>query len=157
MNRQADPADAADTAVDGMAGLFGEARLLLVFDGWCGVCTRTVDWVRARDRRGRVRPLPSQLPGLIERLGLSRDQVNATVWAIDRSGRRFCEADAINRTFHALGGPWRLLARLYPLPGVHACERGFYRWFAPRRGRFAFLGATPACERPDARCTPYGA
>jgi predicted DCC family thiol-disulfide oxidoreductase YuxK len=137
--------------------LFNEARLLLVFDGWCGVCTRTVDWVHACDRRARVRSLPSQTPGLIERLGLTREQVNATVWAIDRAGRRFSEADAVNLALYALGGRWRLLARLFHVPGIHALEGRCYRWFAPRRRRFGFLGATPACERPGARCTPYGA
>ena len=127
------------------------ARLLLIYDGWCGVCTRTVDWVRAHDPDGRVAALPSQTPGLAERAGLSREQVDRAAWAIDRAGRSYAGAAAINRTLAELHG-WRWLARLYALRGIrHAEDRG-YRWFAAHRGRFARWGALPGCQRPGAVC-----
>lgn len=137
--------------------LFGGARLLLVYDGWCGVCTRSAGWLESRDNRRRIRALPSQTPGLIERLGLSREQVDATAWVIDRAGRRFSEGDAINLCLSALDRPWRYLALPYALPAIRLLERRFYRWFAHNRGRFARIGSLPACARPGAGCTPYGA
>jgi predicted DCC family thiol-disulfide oxidoreductase YuxK len=127
------------------------ARLLLIYDGWCGVCTRTVDWVRAHDPAGRVAALPSQTPGLAERAGLSRGQLDRAAWAMDRAGRLYAGAGAINRTWAELPG-WRWLARLYALPGVRHGEDALYRWFARHRGRFARWGVTPGCERPDVAC-----
>jgi predicted DCC family thiol-disulfide oxidoreductase YuxK len=132
------------------------ARLLLIYDGWCGICTRSVEWVRARDTRGRVAALPSQTPGLPERTGLTRAQLNREAWAIDRRGRRYAGAAAINRTLAELPR-WRGLARLYNVPGIHQAERAFYRWFAANRGRFSRWGVVPTCDRPGASCTPEGA
>ena len=131
------------------------ARLLLIYDGWCGVCTRTVDWLRAHDHVGRVAVLPNQTPGLRERAGLSRAQVDAAAWAIDRRGHRYGGAAAINRALAELDG-WRAAAALYRLPGIRQIEDVFYRWFAANRGRFSRWGAVPGCARPGAGCLPEG-
>jgi predicted DCC family thiol-disulfide oxidoreductase YuxK len=110
-----------------------------------------VDWVRARDPAGRVLALPNQTPGLLDRTGLTRAQVDAAAWAIDRAGRRHGGAAAINRTLRELGA-WRWLAALYAVPPLRWCEDRFYAWFARNRARFARWGAVPACERPGVSC-----
>ncbi len=134
--------------------LFAGARLLVVFDGWCGVCTRAVEWVRARDPSGRVLALPSQTPGLKERLGLSREEAARTVWVFTRDGRRYAGAAAVAAVLRELGGAWRGIAALYAvLPLAWLSERA-YAWFARHRGRFARWGVRPACARPGARCEP---
>jgi len=130
------------------------ARLLLIYDGRCGVCARAVDWVRARDADYRVTAVPSQQPGLLERTGLTRAQVGASAWAIDRGGRRYEGAAALNRALVELGGGWRRLAQLYRLSLVRRAEDAVYHWFAANRGRFARWGATPGCERPGVDCLP---
>jgi predicted DCC family thiol-disulfide oxidoreductase YuxK len=135
--------------------LLGPARLLLIFDRWCGVCTRTVDWIRARDRAGRVLALPNQAPGLLDSVGLTTAQVDVSVWAIDRRGRRYRGAAAINRAVRELG-PWRYAAALYAVPPLRWGEDAFYHWFARNRGRFGRWGSTPACARPGVPCTPEG-
>jgi predicted DCC family thiol-disulfide oxidoreductase YuxK len=138
-----------------IAPLFSpNARLLLIYDGWCGVCARTVDWVVARDSERRITSLPNQRPGLAEQTGLMREQLDASAWAIDRAGRRFEGAAAINRTWHELGGVWRRLAGLYRLPLLRVIEDTLYRWFSDNRARFGLLGATPGCARPGAVCLP---
>lgn len=131
------------------------AHLLLVYDGYCGVCTRTVAWVRAHDRERRVFALPNQLPGLREQVGLSKAEVDGAAWAIDREGRRYAGAAAINRTLEELGG-WRALAALYRLAPVRLVEDAVYHAFARNRGRFARWGLTPPCERPGVPCLPEG-
>lgn len=128
------------------------AEVLLVFDGRCGVCARLADWVHARDAAGRVRLLPSQTPGLIESLGLTRAQADREAWAFDRTGRAFAGAAAVNRTLRALGGAPGILARAYALPGLRWCEDAAYRWVARHRGAFARWGALPACDRPGVVC-----
>ena len=129
-----------------------DEQVLLVFDGWCGVCTRFADWVRRRDTTGRVRLVPSQAPGVLEAVRLTRADVDREAWALDREGRSYAGAAAINRTLRELGGPWRVLALAYALPGVKWCEDAGYRWFATHRGSVSRWGVTPACERPDGAC-----
>lgn len=131
------------------------ARLLLVYDGYCGVCTRTVAWVRAHDPERRVFALPNQFPGLRARVGLTKQDVDAAAWAIDRDGRRYPGAAAINRTLEELGG-WRAITALYRLPPLRRLEDAVYHAFARSRGRFARWGLTPPCERPGVPCLPEG-
>jgi predicted DCC family thiol-disulfide oxidoreductase YuxK len=135
-----------------IAPQLGDAEVLLVFDGHCGVCARFADWVARRDRAGRVRLLPSQAPGLIEALGLTRAEVDREAWAFDRAGRAFAGAAAVNRTLRALGGLPGILGRAYALPGLRWCEDAGYHWFSRHRGAFHRWGAVPACDRPGVTC-----
>jgi predicted DCC family thiol-disulfide oxidoreductase YuxK len=137
--------------------MFGDAGLLLVFDGWCGVCTRFVTWAKSHDSAGRIRALPNQTPGLTAALGLTRADVDRAAWAFTRDGGRFSGAAAINRTLAALEcRPWGLLVRLYGVPGLGWWEERCYTWFAHHRGRFARWGERPACAAAAARCIPEG-
>ena len=128
------------------------ARLLLIFDGHCGICTRFAEWVRERDAAGHVLSLPGQTPGLLQAVGLTKGEVDREAWALDRNGRGYSGAAAINRTLREIGGGWALMARAYRIPGVRQCEDAGYRWFARNRGRFSRWGLIPACERPGATC-----
>jgi predicted DCC family thiol-disulfide oxidoreductase YuxK len=140
-----------------MTDLCGDTDLLFVFDGWCGVCSRFVAWVQARDVTGRVRAMPNQTPGLVAGLGLTRADVDRAAWAITRDGQRLSGAAAINRTLAALERrPWTLLARLYDVPGLRWWEERCYAWFARHRGRFARWGISPACATTPVHCTPEG-
>ena len=68
---------------------------------------------------GRVSAQPSQQPGLIERYGLSREDVERYAWAIEPAGRRYRGAAAIGRVLgEADGAGWRLLGRAARLPGA---------------------------------------
>ncbi len=131
------------------------ARLLFLYDGWCGVCSRYVDWMRARDRAGRIVALPNQTPGLAEITGLDRAQVDRAAWVLDRRGRRYAGAAAVNRALDELDG-WRALALLYRVPPLRWIEDRVYQRFATHRGRFARWGAVPGCDRPGAACLPEG-
>ena len=130
----------------------GDARLLLIFDGHCGVCTRLVEWVQRRDHARRVLLLPSQTPGLVQSVGLTQAEADREAWAIDGSGRAYGGAAAINRTLRELHGPWSMIGRAYTLPGVRQCGDAGYRWFARHRHWFSRWGVVPACARPGARC-----
>jgi len=47
-----------------------DTRLLLLFDGTCGPCTRLAGWIRRWDAAGRIRVMPNQAPGILAPLGL---------------------------------------------------------------------------------------
>lgn len=128
-------------------------QLLVIYDGWCGVCTRAARWIHRHDRDRRVLLLPNQTPGARQLAGLSKREVDRAVWVIETTGRRYEGAAAINRTLEELGR-WRHLAALYRLSPVRQVEDRLYGWFAANRSRFARWGITPACERPGVECLP---
>jgi predicted DCC family thiol-disulfide oxidoreductase YuxK len=129
-----------------------DAWLVLLFDGTCGPCTRAAQWVRRQDSAGRVLVQPNQAPGVLSTYGLSRAEADRSAWAVEAGSRRLEGAAALNRVLEELGGGWRLLARTYRLPLVGAAEEAVYRWLAANRGRLAWLGVTPECDRPGVLC-----
>lgn len=108
--------------------------------------------MRQRDAAGRVLALPNQTPGLIEHYGLTRADVDRTAWSIDRVGRKYEGAAAINRLAQEFGGRWQLGMVLYRIPPLRWAEDAAYRWLADNRGRFARWGVTPECEQPESGC-----
>jgi predicted DCC family thiol-disulfide oxidoreductase YuxK len=126
------------------------ARPLLLYDGVCGLCDRTVQFLLARDARGRLAFAPLQGPTAAAaraRLGFPAEL--STVVLITDPGtpaeRAHLCSDAVLRALEGLGGAWRLAAVLRivpralldPLYGLVARHR--YRWF----GRFE------SCRLPD--------
>ena len=83
--------------------------------------------------------LPSQQPGLIERLGLTEDDVRRSVWAIEPSGRRHHGAAAASRVLREMGGGWRALGWAASLPGAGMVYAGVARV----RGRLSAVWGDP--------------
>jgi predicted DCC family thiol-disulfide oxidoreductase YuxK len=92
--------------------------ILLIFDGTCGFCTRCARLAAEHAPAGRLVTAPDQTPGLIDRYGLTREDVDRFVWVIGPAGRRWRGAAAIARTLRAMGGAWWLLGCLTALPGA---------------------------------------
>ncbi|SRR6266581_1489414 len=109
-------------------------------------------WVRRRDRAGRVLAIPNQKPGVLERYGLTRQEVDRAAWTFDAQGRRLEAAAAINRVLRELGWGWRVFAAAYRPRPIAAVEEAVYRWFARNRSRFHRFGVTPECDEPSAGC-----
>lgn len=96
--------------------------------------------------------IASQKPGVLSSYGLTIEEAGRGAWAIERGGRRWEGAAAINRVLRELGGNPHRLASAYRVGAVAAAEEAFYRWFAPRRSRFGRFGVRPECEEPDSGC-----
>ena len=128
-------------------------RLDLVFDGRCGVCTRSAEWLRRRDRRGRIRLHPSQRPGVLERFGVTEAEAAAAVWAFETGASgapsRHRGAAAINRALDVALGV-RLLMPFYRLPLIRQAQDRGYRWVAEHRHRLR--GTTPWCTAHPEDC-----
>jgi predicted DCC family thiol-disulfide oxidoreductase YuxK len=101
---------------------------------------------------GRVLVLPSQTPGLIERLGITRIAADSVAWAVEPAGTKFGGAAAVNRVLSELGGFWAIVAQAYRVPPFRWLEDRGYRWMADNRPRLARAGVTPECERPGVPC-----
>lgn len=108
-------------------------RLLLVYDGGCGFCRRSVRYLLERDLAGAIDAVPNRTPGIEARTGLTRDDFDRSVWTIDESGRAQSGARALNRALRALGGPWQVFGAAASLPGVVHLEQAAYEWVAAHR------------------------
>lgn len=126
------------------------SELTLVFDGYCGFCTRSVQWIQRLDRRGRVRVVPCQAPGVVDAYGLTVADCEAAAWAFTADGHRHRGAAALNAALAAALGT-ALPLRVYRLPGVRRLQDAVYGWVARNRRRFR--GVTPWCvQHPEAGC-----
>jgi len=125
----------------------GDPRAILLFDGVCNVCERTVRFVAPRDRHGRFQFASLQSPvgsDLLRRAGLPPEQLDTVV--LIEGERVSLRSTAILRVLRRLRFPWPLLYPLILLP--RALRDRAYDAFAARRYRW--FGKKDACLVPDA-------
>lgn len=109
---------------------------LLLFDGECGVCAASVQWVLAHERSSELRFAALQSPlgqALVQASGVP-GAVDSLLWLeTSPAGMRVhYYADAVRAVLRYVGGPWRLLDAMFGL--VPRVIRDFgYRTFARHR------------------------
>lgn len=129
------------------------ASTALVFDGNCGFCTLCIRVLQRLDRHGRVHLIPFQNATQREALGITEDQAQRSVWAVDvdqtgapEPGRAASGAQAIAHVLDVAVGV-HVAGWVYRLPGAGSVLERVYAWVARNRSRFP--GVTPWCERPS--------
>ncbi len=129
-----------------MAAFKTSSRPTLVFDGDCGFCTASAEWIGRRLIRD-VRIAPSQILEL-DALGLSEHDVSHYAWWLDPDRELKARGHrAIGHALRACRGPWPLVGRLILTPPISWLGVPVYRLIARFRGRLP--GATAACKRPQ--------
>ncbi len=121
----------------------------LFFDGACGMCTRSKDFLLKFNRTGNVHTEPLQSSGAAERLGVAPTSLLDSVRWLDDSGAVYSGAEAANAAVCAATGT-RIPLAIYRIPGIRFIEDAVYTWVAGHRYRFP--GATPYCETHPAAC-----
>lgn len=121
----------------------------LFFDGACGMCTRSRDFLLRFNRTGNLHSEPLQRPGTAERLGIAPEHLLDSVRWLDSSGEVYSGAEAANAAVSAALGS-RIPLLVYRIPGVRAAQNAIYRWVADHRYRFP--GTTPYCESHPVSC-----
>ncbi|MGA9490885.1 MAG: DUF393 domain-containing protein [Mycobacterium sp.] len=121
----------------------------LFFDGACGMCTRSKDFLLKFDRTGNLHTQPLQSPGTAERLGVAPASLLDSVRWLDTSGAVYSGAEAANAAVSAAVGT-RIPLAIYRIPGIRFIEDAVYTWVAAHRYRFP--GATPYCETHPNAC-----
>lgn len=127
-------------------------RAILIFDGDCGFCTSSVQWL------GRTLPaMPKSLPFqwvTLEDWGLSHDDAAARVWLITSNGSDhlhqyggYLAVSVLLRRQPTLG--WRFLGVLLDTPPFSFVSGIAYSLIA--RFRYLLPGGTPACKSGVAR------
>ncbi|HWJ58001.1 MAG TPA: DCC1-like thiol-disulfide oxidoreductase family protein [Vicinamibacterales bacterium] len=111
---------------------------VVLFDGYCHLCDRSVQFVIDHDRRRVFRFAPSQSPGaapLLARCGLG--QAPGTIVFVERDGWSVRSTAAI-RMARRLGLPWSLAAIALIIPAplrdvvYRVIARNRVRWFGRR-------------------------
>ncbi len=132
-------------------------RLLVLFDGHCGLCNRTVRWFLHRDRRDRLRFAAFEAQHwaeLLARHGIGPANVDAapnTILVIRKLGgageKILVRSDAALDMLRELPRPWPAVAaalRFIPRPVRDLA----YRLIA--RGRHRIWGRLESCPLPTA-------
>jgi predicted DCC family thiol-disulfide oxidoreductase YuxK len=112
------------------------ARLIVLFDGGCPVCRRTVRTLRALDWLGRLRFADGTRAEVRERVapGLTEAQVFVEMYVVDPAGRRCAGYEGMLRIARVVPLMWPL-ALVGALPGIRQLGHTVYRRFAANRVR----------------------
>lgn len=124
--------------------------VVIFYDGVCGLCDRTVQFVLARDRAQRFRFAPLQSDFAAATLAAhGRAAADLDTVGVLDGGRLRIKSDAVITILCRLGGAWRLaaLARMVPRRlrdrAYDFVARNRYRWF----GRYDQCALPPAAVR----------
>jgi len=120
-------------------------RPVILFDGVCNLCNATVQFVVARDPRGRFRFAALQSAAarqLLQRHDAAPADLG-TVVLVDGE-HRYTKSDAVLRVVRHLSGAWPVLSvlRLVPRP----LRDAVYDWVA--RNRYDWFGRRRTCMVP---------
>ena len=118
---------------------------VLLFDGVCNLCNRTVQFLLRHDRRAVLRFAALQSETgvqLLREAGFQGPALDSVV--LIANGRLFTHSDAVLETARLLGFPWSLA---YGFKGVpRAIRDAVYRRVA--RNRYAWFGKRDHCLMP---------
>ncbi|MFN8634914.1 MAG: thiol-disulfide oxidoreductase DCC family protein [Chloroflexota bacterium] len=118
---------------------------IVFFDGVCGLCNGSVDWLMARDRRAVLRFAPLQGETAQRTLGpLDDDPETWSMVLVDETGR-YRRSDAAIKIVEYLGGPWAIAGRVIGIVPRGLRDAG-YRWIA--RNRYRWFGQHETCRIP---------
>lgn len=117
---------------------------IVLFDGVCGLCDRTVNFLLARDPRGALSFAPLQSEAgraLLRAYGLP---FNLSTVVYIEHGRAYTRSSAVLRALAALPAPWPLVRLLLLVP---APVRDFV-YDRVARVRYRLFGVSAVCRVP---------
>lgn len=91
----------------------GVGQALLIYDGDCGFCTKTIRWVERQDRNHRIRCITSQEPdaaAALTSLGLSGVDEDTVIFV--QSGKAALRSTAGVWVLRLLGPGWWIVGNL---------------------------------------------
>ena len=111
-------------------------RYTVIYDGNCGVCSRSVKLLTKWDRNRVLEIIPSQTPGVCERFPWIPPRAYVESIQVIRcsDGRTWQAAAALEELLNVLP-KGRLISWLFSIPFARPLADRFYRWFARNRYR----------------------
>lgn len=127
------------------------SSLTVIFDGYCGMCTFTVERLLSRDHDERLTVVPCQSTSGMTRFHVSREQCEERVWAVTPEGRRVSGGQAVMLICAVMWQrSWPVtIGRLPVVSQVLAWGYGLVT-----RNRHRFPGTTAWCEAHPGECLP---
>ena len=114
-----------------------EAGPILLYDGGCGVCSESVQWILKHERQHTLRfvPLETALGAELRTLAGIDETIDSVLWVELRGGRVHADirSAAILQVLAYVGGFWRVLTVLRIVPRF--IRDAGYRAFAKVRYR----------------------
>jgi predicted DCC family thiol-disulfide oxidoreductase YuxK len=126
-----------------------DSPYIILFDGYCNLCSGFVRWLIRRDKSARFRFLPlqsdeaRQLLKLSEGENASKNDPDSVILYHDGTIRE--RSEAVLEIFKILGGIWRLMAPFKYLP--LAWRDNLYNFVA--RNRYRWFGRRSQCMIPE--------
>lgn len=111
-----------------------QTRAVLLYDGQCGLCLRSVKFLTARKGAERLNPVPLQTPGVLDDFGIAEEDALASLHIVDRQGRISVGAEGVFRALAVLPR-WRWIAWVAGIPGIMPMASRVYDQVAARRSR----------------------
>lgn len=133
----ADPSVAEESAENSSAAV-------VFFDGVCGMCNRTVDFIIQRDRHNRFLFAPLQGETAAEQLEASDTETLGSI-VLQKGDDSYRRSTAIVRILWGLGGIWAFWAALMWLIPWPLRDLGYKIIGA---NRYRFFGKKEACRMP---------
>jgi predicted DCC family thiol-disulfide oxidoreductase YuxK len=126
---------------------FADDKPIIVFDGYCVLCSGWVQFVLKHDRAGKYRLLSAQSAlgqAIYVHYGLNPKDFESNILISD--GVAWLKSESSIRMAEGLGFPWKLAAwaRVLPL----RVRDALYEWVA--FNRFNWFGRRPTCYLPSA-------
>ena len=119
---------------------------VILFDGACNLCDRTVRFVAARDRAGYFQFASLSSPAAVRLLrGYPAERPPSDSIVLIDHGRVFRRSDAALRVARRLSFPWPLASLLLVIPRF--LRDSIYDAVAARRYRW--FGRRDVCDLPD--------
>ncbi|MCX2733584.1 DUF393 domain-containing protein [Saccharopolyspora sp. NFXS83] len=119
------------------------ATPVLIYDGDCGFCTRSVRLAERLPLRARI---VAWQEADLAALGITEQRARHEVLWVGERSRVRGGADAVAALFRHCGFPWSVPGTLLSLPVLRSLAAFAYRWIAANRYRLP--GSTPACALP---------
>lgn len=120
-------------------------RPLIVFDGLCGLCSASAEFVIRHDRRRHFMLTTAQSEaGRACYVANALDPDAMATMIVIADGRTHTQSDAVLAVMSGLGWPWRAMAILKIIPRF--VRDPVYRWVA--RNRYRFVKPRAACWLP---------
>lgn len=117
---------------------------VVFFDGVCGLCSHSVNWLLARDPEHRLRFAPLQGATAAAMISYDlRDRLDTLVFV--HKGRTYIRTAAVSRILMTLGGRWQMLgAMLWLIP----CPLRDLGYRLVSRFRYRMFGKHDVCRLP---------
>lgn len=121
--------------------------LRMLFDGDCGICTASAEWVNARDKGATilVRPYQSYSDAELAQWGLTPEMCSQLLQVVDGAGRVHSGANAINMIGLSLEGLSPLATIPIFFPPILWAEHVVYGIVAANRTKISTMLKMKAC------------